>query len=138
MPEVSQFDISGAGQETKANLLVGCFLKEGLAAALQGKQLGLIQSMAFDGGFVAAPVEGTMTVRHGSEEAVKKVKADAKVGVQEAVAVQALVMNVVKLAGFQKPSPQARNSGHPIVSKVHPVVQIAEHQKGPAEERRKS
>jgi hypothetical protein len=28
---------------------------------------------------------GTMTVRHGSEEAVEKVRADAKVGIHEAV-----------------------------------------------------
>jgi hypothetical protein len=60
-------------------------LKQGLAAALQREKLGLIQSRALDGGFVASPIEGTMTVRHASEEAFEKVEADAKVGIHEAV-----------------------------------------------------
>src|ERR1700674_1409995 len=120
-----------------AILLAVRFLKEGLAAALQGKKLRLIQPIALDGRLVAAPIEGTMTLRHGSEEAVEKVKADAEVSIHEAFAVQTFVMNIVKFARFQKPIPQARDSGHPEILDVHPVVQIAEHQDRPAEERGK-
>ena len=78
-----------------------------------------------------------MALGHGPKEAVEKVEADAKVGIHKAVAVQAFVMNVVQPARFQKPSPQARNFGHPEILDVHAVVQIAEHQDRPAEERTK-
>jgi hypothetical protein len=116
-------------------LLVVRLLEEGLAAALQGKELHVLQAVAPDSGLVAAPIEGAMTPGDRSEEAVEKVEADAKVGVHEAFAVQAFVVNIVKTARVQKPSAQDGDSGHPEVLDVHAVVQIAEHQDGPAEER---
>src|SRR6267142_2740187 len=118
-------------------LLFNSLLEQRLAAVPQRHKFGFVQAVPLCRCLIAAPIEGAMTLRHGSEEAVEKVEADAEVGIHEAVAVQAFVMNVVQLARFQKPSPQARNSGHPIVLDVHAVVQIAEHQNGPAEEREK-
>jgi hypothetical protein len=94
VPEVSQFEFQGRVMEIGATLCAVCFLKEGLAAALQGKKLRLIQPIALDGRLIAAPIEGTMTPGHGPKEAVEKVEADAKVGIHEAFAVQTLVMNI--------------------------------------------
>src|SRR6266699_3309548 len=77
-----------------------------------------------------------MALGHGPEEPVKKVEADAEVGVHEAFAVHAAVMNVVQSSGSQEPRSKERNSRHPEVPDV-PVVQVAEHQDGPAEQRAK-
>ena len=78
-----------------------------------------------------------MALGHGLEEPVKKVEADAEVGVHEAFAVHAAVMNVVQSSGSQEPRSKERNSRHPEVPDVHSVVQIAEHQDGAAEQRAK-
>src|SRR5260370_14172929 len=94
-----------------------------------------LQSIAPEGCLVAPPIERTMPFCHSPEESVKEVETDAEVGVHEAFAVHAAVMNVVQPPGFQEPRSKKKNSRHPEVLGVHPVVQVAEHQDWPAEKR---
>src|SRR5713226_437540 len=110
-------------------------MEQRLTAAAQREKLGLLQSVAPDGCPVALPVERAMPLCHGPEESVKKVEADAEVAVHEAYAVHASVMNVMQSSGSQEPRSQEWNSRHPEVFDMHPVVQIAEHEDGPAEQR---
>src|SRR5260370_10925701 len=98
-----------------------CFLmKQRFAAAVKGQKLCFVQSVALDGCPVAMPVERAMPPGHGPEKSVKKVETDAEVGVHEAFAVHAAVMNVVHCSGFQEPRSKERNSRHPEVSDVQP------------------
>src|SRR5260370_382514 len=75
-----------------------------------------------------------MPLYHSPEESVKKVEADAEVGVHEAFAVHTPVMNVVQPSGSKEPRLKQRNPSHPEVLGVHSVVQVTDHQDGPAEQ----
>src|SRR6266852_6535146 len=90
-------------------------MKQRLTAAAQREKLRLLQSVAPDGRPVALPVERAMPLCLGPAESVEKVEADAEVGVYEAIAVHASVMNVMQSSGSQEPRSKQRNSRHPEV-----------------------
>ena len=75
-----------------------------------------------------------MALRHGPEEAVEKIEADAEICVHGASVVHAAMMDVMQPSRFQEPRFQDGNFRHPEILDVHPVVQVAEHQGGPDEQ----
>jgi hypothetical protein len=72
-----------------------------------------------------------MTSGHSAKETVEKVKANAEVGVHEACAVHAAMMDIVEPASIQEPGFQEWHPGHPEVFKVHSIMQVTKHKKGP-------
>jgi len=54
-------------------------MEQRLAAAAQRHQLRLVQSIPLDGRLISRPIEGTMALRHGPEETVEKIEADAEI-----------------------------------------------------------
>jgi hypothetical protein len=66
-----------------------------------------------------------------AENAVEKKKADAKIGVHAAGAIDAVMMNVVKAPGASKPSVDQGRASHPEIADVHGIVEKAEGEKRP-------
>ena len=109
-------------------------LNQAFAAIPQRQEFRLFQSVTLDGGAVSRPIEWPVAFCHGPEETVKEIEADAEVRVHEAFAVHAAMMNIVQPSGPEEPRAQQGNPSHPEVFDVHAVVQIAEHQDGPAQQ----
>jgi hypothetical protein len=96
----------------------------------------LCQAITPAGGFEAGAIERAMPAAQRPEQPVEPEKAYAEVGVHAALYVDRVMVNVVESPRCDEPRTQQWMTDHPEIGLVHTVVEVAEHEDRPADQRR--
>ena len=93
-----------------------------------------VNTMTTDRGLEAQPVQRAMLLCHRPEDPVEEKESDSKVTIHLSVVIQGAVMNVVQTACPGKPDSYHGYACHPKITYMHPVMQVAKHEDGPAQQ----
>jgi len=88
---------------------------------------------AAQGSFIACAIKGRAIVVQGAKQAIEKKETDSKVCVHQSLVIDDLMVEVVPQSCRKEPASRDTIGGQPNTLDMHEVMEIAEHQKAPAE-----